>query len=447
MQMDFLKGLTGKIIFPTNASYKEARQEWNRAIQKFPLLIVYCLQKRDVKNAILWARKNDMRVRIRSGGHHYEGYSIGNGVLVIDVSKLNKVELSGDKGFLKVEGGAQNKNVVDVVGPENIPFPAGTCPTVGVSGYTLGGGWGYSSRYLGLGCDSLVEVEMVNYKGEVVIANKSENSDLFWAFKGAGGGNFGVVVSLTFQLPKPVAKLTLVEFFFSKSSYAQMEEYMEIWQRWLRRLDSRMTLSCSLYEGEDGLQIYTRGYFYGVTEEAEKLVEPFRVLKGGEFSFREVTYQAAAEEIFAQYPPSEKFKSTGRFVDRLYSKEEIRKIVYLLKNPPKGSIFASLSLYALGGEIEQVRKRDTAFYYRDASYILGLQSVWEEDQYAQENKDWVVNRFPVLASYTMGSFVNFPFSELPNYEEAYYGQNAMRLNQINKKYDPENFFTFPQGLK
>ncbi|MBD0825585.1 FAD-binding protein, partial [Aestuariibaculum marinum] len=82
----------------------------------------------------------------------------GNGVLVIDISRLNGVAFNEEEGTVKVQGGIQNKDLYQAVGSRGYPFPGGTCPTVGVSGFVLGAGWGFSSRLFGLGCDSLIEL-------------------------------------------------------------------------------------------------------------------------------------------------------------------------------------------------------------------------------------------------------------------------------------------------
>lgn len=89
-----LNGLTGKVVTKSHCEYGKARQEWNRSVQKFPLIIVYCYTKYDVSNAIIWARKKQVDIRIRSGGHHYEGYSVGNNVIVIDISKMDRLEFT-----------------------------------------------------------------------------------------------------------------------------------------------------------------------------------------------------------------------------------------------------------------------------------------------------------------------------------------------------------------
>ncbi len=109
-------------------------------------------------------------------------------VLVIDVSPMKDIRLFDSGKCVVMESGVQNREVYNFVGEKGYPFPGGTCPTVGAAGYTLGGGWGYSSRFLGLGCDSLKAAEIVNYEGKVLTADETCNPDLFWALRGAGGG-------------------------------------------------------------------------------------------------------------------------------------------------------------------------------------------------------------------------------------------------------------------
>lgn len=102
--------------------------------------------------------------------------------------------------YIKVGGGIKNKKLSAELTSRGYPFPGATCPTVGVSGFVTGVGWGLSCRKFGLGCDSLLEIEMINYKGKLIKANNLKNTDLFWAIKGSGGGNYGVIVSMTFSL-------------------------------------------------------------------------------------------------------------------------------------------------------------------------------------------------------------------------------------------------------
>lgn len=448
MSSSFLKGLTGEVVTINDPSYESSRQEWNRAIKKYPLVIVYCERKQDVVNAICWAQRRRVGIRIRSGGHHYEGYSTGDLVLVIDISRLNVLKLDKKRHLLTMEAGAKNTEVYHFVGSKGYVFPGGTCPTVGVSGFTLGGGWGLSSRRYGLGCDNLLEIELINYEGRIIKTNRYCHPDLFWACCGASGGNFGVVVSMTFQLPKLRTKpITLVRFFYVGTTKKKQEKVMDIWQKWLPTLDRRMTLVTSFYNAEgEGLGIFANGFFYGSPNRARKLLEPFMKVEGFRLELEELPFLDAVKKIEETYPPSEKFKSTGRFVQRRYSKQELQAITELIQQPAKGSVYAAISFYALGGAIKEVGSTDTAFYYRNARYILGCQSVWVKNSAASANQKWVRERFEYIKSITEGSYVNFPISNLQNYEREYFGENAERLERINRRYDPYNAFRFPQGL-
>ncbi|MGN4423532.1 FAD-binding protein [Bacillus cereus group sp. MYBK30-1] len=442
------EGLTGEIITRYDYEYEEARQEWNRAVQKFPLAIVYCYTKWDVSNAIIWARENEIAIRIRSGGHHYEGYSIGNNVLVIDISRMNCIQFNQDKNTIKIQGGAQNKQVYDFISSKGYPFPGGTCPTVGVSGYTLGGGWGYSSRYFGLGCDNLIELELIDYTGSLITANESCHKDLFWACRGAGGGNFGIVVSLTFKLPPKVDKVTLVELYWPNASVNIQKEFLHVWQNWLVDLNNKMTIGASIYNSAtEGLAIYGRGLFYGTPEDANIILQDLLHIDGVTTNLQYISFLEAMEIVQSSYPPSEQFKSTARFVQKQYNEEEIEQIISLIQKRATGSVFAAINLYPLGGKVKDINKDETAFYYRDAYYIIGLQSIWEDPIFKKDNVQWFEKRFEHIESITEGSFVNFPYSRLQDYMTAYYGTHANKLRKINKKYDPLNVFTFPQAIK
>jgi len=445
---DFLYGLTGHIVTPFNQCYIEARQGYNRAIQQYPLIIVYCENKSDVSNAVVWSREHCIPIRIRSGGHNYEGFSNGDYSLVIDVSRLDDMSIDKCADQLYIESGVTNGQLYEFVSSKGYPFPGGTCPTVGVSGYSMGGGWGLSCRHLGLGCDSLQEIEMVNYKGDILKASHENNPDLFWACRGAGGGNFGVIVSMTFKLPKKVNKVTLIEIDYLHVNTEEQEKFLNVWQEWLKTADSRITLISRIYNSvNDGLAMLVRGIFYGEPEDAKKIVANFLELEGANYNFEYLTFLEAVTIIGSAYPSSEKFQSASRFVLRDFNCNEISEIVGLIKERPQGSEFAGISMYALGGRVAEVKIDDTAFFYRGAKYIIWLETVWEEPIYAKDNREWVSNQFLYLESVTIGSYVNFPYRKLPDYLEEYYGSHTNSLICIKNKYDPLNIFSFPQGIK
>jgi hypothetical protein len=444
---DFLNGLTGEIILPFEPIYEEARQGFNSAIQQYPLIIVYCMDKEDVANAIQWSRKHGVPIRIRSGGHNYEGYSNGDCTLIIDISKMNDMHINKKKKRLYVQAGVTNMQVYKFLSGKGYPFPGGTCPTVGVSGYSLGGGWGLSCRYFGLGCDNLVEIELINYDGDLIVANRDYNEDLFWALRGAGGGNFGVVVALIFKLPPKVNNVTLIEIDYLHVTQKEQETFLQTWQEWFQTADNRMTLISRIYNSEaDGLAMLVRGFFYGNTEEAKEMIKDFLELKNAVYNIEYLPFIEAVTIIGSSYPESEKFASGSRFVLRNFNISEINKITALIKEPPEGSVFAGISMYALGGRVSELGINETAFFYRNAKFIIWLETVWEDNEYAKENKTWLNKQFPTLEESTTGSYVNFPYGEQKDYLENYYGCHKVKLRRIKTKYDPFNIFSFPQGI-
>jgi hypothetical protein len=386
-------------------------------------------------------------LRIRSGGHNYEGYSNGDCTVVIDVSEMNGLEIDESAGLLRIGGGVINRQLYAFVSSYGYPFPGGTCPTVGVSGYALGGGWGLSCRHLGLGCDSLEEVEMVDADGNLITASQTVNPELFWACRGAGGGNFGVVVSMLFRLPAKVERVTLIELDYLHAGAARQEDFLKAWGAWLQQADSRMTLLGRAYQTErDGSAMLLRGIFYGEPEEAEQMLQGFFALEPTAYSLAYVPFLEAVEIIGSSYPPYEKFSAVSRFASRENISTHASLLVRMIEERPPGSVFEGLSLYALGGKVAETGMDETAFYYRNTDSILWLETVWEDGRFAAENQRWVVERLPALASITTGAYVNFPYRCLPCPLEEYYGQHVDRLRAVKRQYDPCNVFTFPQGI-
>lgn len=438
----------GEIVTPNDVEYEKDRQVWNRAIQKYPAAILYCASKEDVISALKFCVINNIDFRIRSGGHNYEGYSIGDDVIVIDVSRMKKVNINELDNTVKIEAGVQNSELYEYLGARGYPFPGGTCPTVGVVGYTLGGGWGLSSRLFGLGSDNAVEFELVDYKGNLITANRDCNRDLFWALRGCGGGNFGIVTSITFRLPPKLNKVTLFTIYYQKTSLLEQADIMDVFQNLYETLDRRVNMRTSFYNSEEeGIASFIIGLFYGEVEELKEILEPLLVLPKADSYFEYTTFLNAIQKVGEIYPDSEKFKSTGRFANRLYSKYELLKLASSIQKRAIGSVFAAITFYGLGGAVKDTGKYETAFYYRDSNYIIGVQSVWEDPIYAEESKAWVENRLNFIETITKGSYVNFPYSPLMNYEKQYYGGNLCRLRCINEKYDPLNIFNYPQGIK
>lgn len=443
------RGLTGKVVTKKSEEYNASIICWNRAIERYPLVIVYCFNEDDVINAIKWARENNIEIRVRSGAHSYEGYSTGNDVAIIDVSNLNKIYIDEEKLIAKIGGGVRNREAYEAFGARGYAFPGGGCPTVGVPGLILGGGWGYSSRFLGLASDSLLEAELIDYKGDKLIVNKEENSELFWALMGSGGCNFGVITSMTIKIKEKANMGTLIYINYPSISKEDNIEIILSLQELYKVLDRKMNLKTAIYNSrEKGRGVKITGLFYGNSKDAKEILKPLLDITNNiEITIEDKSILECNRWIQDSHPDYEKYKSTGRFINRNYIKEEIEELIKIVDTPAKGYDYTAITFYGAGGAIRDVDKLDSAYYYRDANFIMGIQSVWEVDKYAEENKEWVNENFKTLKALTNGSFVNFPIIGLENYEEEYYGKNIKKLREIKAKYDPYNVFTYPQVIK
>lgn len=448
MKYDF-STLTGEVITRESFKYEEARICWNRAINKYPLAIIFCENEKDVINSIEWARKNSLPIRIRSGRHHYEGYSTGNDVIVIDVSRMNKIDLYEDKMIVKIQGGARNRELYEALNSKGYPFPGGGCPTVGVAGFTLGGGWGYSSRLFGLGCDRLLELEMIDFKGNKVVANNNLNRDLFWACRGAGSGNFGVVTSMTFKVPNKIEMATLINLDCQHLSEETIINIADIYQYEFENLDRRANFKLAIYNSQErGLGAKITGVFYGDKEEAHKIITRFiNASSNVKLELDYLTVLEVNRRIQDSHPDYEKYKSGGRVVINKLTKENFSMILDIIKSKLDGSTYSAITLYGLGGAVSDISSDSTAFCYRNAKFILGFQSVWEDDSQAAYNSIWVRENYKKLESITQGAFVNFPIDCNENYTSAYFGDNVISIEKVKNKYDAENIFNFEQGVK
>ncbi|RVA23448.1 FAD-binding oxidoreductase, partial [Mesorhizobium sp. M7A.F.Ca.CA.004.11.2.1] len=195
----FSAQLRGKMLSEGDAAYDEARTVWNATVDRLPGLIVCCVGASDVVSAVNFARENRLLVSVRGGGHNIAGSAVCDGGLMIDLSLMKsvRVDVAGRRAW--VGPGATLADVDKETQAFGLVVPTGINSTTGISGLTLGGGFGWITRKFGLTIDNLASADVVTADGKLLRASKTENPDLFWALRG-GGGNFGVVTAFEFHL-------------------------------------------------------------------------------------------------------------------------------------------------------------------------------------------------------------------------------------------------------
>src|SRR5437870_5481790 len=219
--------LQGNVVVPGDAAYAQARVLFDTRFDGIhPHAVVFCESLTDVERTVRWARRHQLRIAPRSGGHSYGGYSLSPGV-VVDVSRLSRVALAPNRRAV-VGAGARLIEVYAGLWEHGLTVPAGTCPTVGIAGLTLGGGIGFGARKFGLTCDNLVEATVVTASGRALVCNAHEHADLYWALRGGGGGNFGIVTRLVFRT-HPVANVATCTL---EWPWADARRVVQAWQKW-----------------------------------------------------------------------------------------------------------------------------------------------------------------------------------------------------------------------
>jgi hypothetical protein len=456
-----------KVYYPWNAGYNSLRLNVNRHFNVFPLIILMAESLEDIKRGFKFAKKHKIQLSIRAGAHNNEGYSLCSGI-VIDQSKLNKVSVNLDdiqsnklKIKVTVEAGAVLGHVIKELSEYKLAISSGTCPNVGISGLTLGGGVGFLMRKYGITSDNLIELKIILADGSHVKVNKHKYSDLFWACQGGAGGNFGIVTSFTFYAHH-VHDVSIFELDYDVK---YLELVLTLWQKWapsvINDLTSEFDISsenslmvkqmCAnnkLFKPFDTTTISVVGLYIGSKEELEVLLQPFFDLNIPTTNkvIEAVTYRESADYFAGKPHRLPFFKNKSSFVDTALNANNIETIKELFNNAPYDS---RLELQAFGGAVNKVNTTSTAFPHRNSLYWCGFSTLWYDENDAKNHEQWITNLWEKFQPFSNNHcYVNFSDSDLGNnYMEYYYGENKDKLIEIKKKYDPDYIFDFPQVIR
>jgi FAD/FMN-containing dehydrogenase len=371
---------------------------------------------------------------------------------------MNSVQFNETTGQAKVGSGIRMLELSERLFSFGVTIPMATGPTVGLGGLCLGGGVGLTTRLLGLTCDSLVSVEMVTADGELIFANLDENPDLFWALRGGGGGNFGVVTSFLFDT-HPISKVGLFSFTYPWEKFVVA---VDGWQRWAPFADWGLTSLVSLRS--DRL-ICIQGQYTGGPEGLERLeslLEPLTSLEPLWSDISIVSAMDAAVTTFGLNPDmptwsrpvygaGQLFKSASCVatnlvpLDGIYALKSGIETAPLLREAPSQP--SMVQLLSGGGQASVPLTTDTAVFYRDALFIVQIDGYWTAADDREDTYQWVRNLRESLAAFTTGAYVNYVDSGLgEQWLEAYYGENAERLCEVKSRYDSTDFFHFRQSI-
>jgi FAD/FMN-containing dehydrogenase len=453
---DLARRLTGHLLRPGDAMYPAAAAiNATRYAGARPEGIAVCLSPQDAAACVTWARETGILFAVRSGGHSYAGFSTSDG-LIIDVKGMRAVAVDPATNTATVAGGANNADVAAGLTPYGVYFPGGRCPTVGVSGLTLGGGWGFSCRHLGMTCDSLLSTDVVTASGDIITASETEHPDLFWAVRGAGGGNFGVHTAFTYRV---VATGDATVFSLSWSggdtgalvdaiSRMQVNAPRELGLRLAVRSQSRTPLT-----EPAPLEIDMIGLHWGSPEEVEALLAPVEQVQAADTrTVQGMSFPAAREYLAATTPTGTYGIKTGFVHGPLPAAGITTMLEWIAKMPgvPSRAQESTAGLYCWGGKVNDLAPDANAFVHRDADFLFKCEVLWEP----QDDPDLIAANLAWLDAYQAamqpylsgGAYQNFTDRNQADWQHAYYGQNFDRLVEVKRAWDPDNLFHFPQSI-
>ncbi len=447
-----LTGFSGSVIPRGHADYETARAVYNAMIDKSPLLIARAKTPADVVTAVQAARRLDLLLAVRGGGHNGGGLGTCDDGLVLDLAELHAVEVDPDAKTVRVGGGCTWGQVDRATGEHGLATPSGIVSTTGVGGLTLGGGLGHLTRAYGLTIDNLLGADVVLADGRQVRASATEEPDLFWALRG-GGGNFGVVTSFTFRL-NDVSRFVGGPTFWPVEDGADvLKAYREFIGSAPRRLNGFFVYTQVPPAPPFPEELHLRpvcGVVWacvGDEEEAAAAMAPLldslpEPLLHGAAPMAHAALQSAFDAL---YPKGQQWYWRADFVKTV---PDPAVEIHQRFGSALPTFASTMHLYPIDGAAHDVGPDETAWGYRDAMWGSVFAGVGPEPSDAEAVRQWSIDYFEALHPYSAGgAYVNMMMDEGEDRVRASYRDNYPRLAEIKAEYDPENLFRVNQNIK
>lgn len=434
--------MTGELLTSHDADYHTARRLVNYRFDCRPSMIARCRTSEDVALAVMFAREHDLEIAIRSGGHSVAGHSVGNDGMMIDLSQMRAIDIDPIKRTARIQPGATNGDVVLATAQHGLATTTGTCATVGMGGSTLGGGIGWLMGRFGMTIDNVLECEMVTAEGEIVIANDQENPDLFWALRG-GGGNFGVVTSITYQLHPLDQVLGGMLIFPLAAAPLALRVYRHITSN---APDELLAHAVMTSVPDFGRALIIQAVYSGENlSEGERLLAPLRTF--GPPPIDLIAPRSYAETYMMLTPP---LQPGLTFYDTAYTLRQpsdaaLDEMIALANEQP--TPFALINMHQIHGAATRVAPDATAFALREPHYAVLNGAMWMQGTGATETA-WAREAHTRMQPHaSKGLYVNFLGDEGEGAVRDAYRANYNRLVAIKTRYDRDNVFHRNQNIR
>jgi FAD/FMN-containing dehydrogenase len=441
------QALRGPLLQPSDTGFGEARSIWNGMVTKQPALIAQVSGSTDVITCVNFAREHGLPLSIRGGGHNITGTALCEGGLMIDMSLRRSVRVDAGRKIVRAEPGTTWGDVDHETQPFGLVVPGGIVSNTGVAGFTLGGGFGWTSRKFGYAADNLISVDVVTADGEFRRASKTENADLFWALCG-GGGNFGVVTSFEFRAHQhgpralcgmvvyPMAQARLVMQRYRQITVAAPDELCCLLI--LRRAPAASNLPAEVHDKPIAVvAVCWAGDPAGGSDAVLSLKALGRPLADTiapkPFVQHQTMLDAGAPFGRRYYWKSDYFAEIGDgLIDVMV--EHAERVT---------SPHSSVLLMHLHGAPARIDPTSNAVGSRTAPYVLNIQAAWERPQEDQHHVAWARAYWTAVRPFSTGSaYINFMTEDegQARVHAAYGDKVYARLREIKADFDPGNLF-------
>jgi FAD/FMN-containing dehydrogenase len=443
--------LRGRVVEPDAPDYDEARKLYNAMIDKRPALIAHCVDVADVIAAVNFGREAGLDIAIRCGGHNGPGLGSVDDGLMIDLSGLKGIRVDQEVGTAQVAGGSLFGDIDHATHAFGRATPGGIISTTGAGGLILGGGIGHLTRKCGLSIDNILAADVVLADGSVVTADENHHEDLFWALRG-GGGNFGVVTSLTLRL-HPVSTIVGGPMLWHLDRAADVlrwyREFLPAAPEDLNGFFAFVTVPPAPPFPEELHLQKMCGVVWcwtGAVDGADAALAEARALPelalDGVQPMPLPMLQSAFDPI---YPPGDQWYWRADFFEEIPDDAVERHVEFAEKLPTWKS---TMHLYPIDGAAHRVGPRDTPWAYRNARWAQVMVGVDPDPASAEAIKSWTVDYWDALHPYSAGgAYVNMMMEEGQERVQASYGDNYERLAGVKREYDPSNVFHVNQNIR
>jgi FAD/FMN-containing dehydrogenase len=429
--------IDGHVITPESSEYDAARSIFNRAFDRHPAVIVRCAIPTDVVRALEFAQTKHLPLAVRAGGHSRLGFGMCDGGVVIDLSAMKRVEVDTGRQVARAEAGALVRDLDTATQRFGLATTSGGCPSVGIAGFTLGGGEGRLMEKYGAACDNLLSAQVVTVDGRQVEASPESNPDLFWAIRG-GGGNFGVVTMLEYQL-HPVNHVLSGALTYPAG---RIPELLQAFVKFLAEASDEMDAFAQLLPSEQGRRLKIDVCYCGDPRTGNDLLRSLRVLKPQDDSVKIMSYlEAQAAGGFLAAPVAH--FQTNLFLRELSGPSIVAIATAINDAPPTCKVI----IVPLRGAVSRVAPTDTAFALREPGYEIDITGVWNAPAEKAEAVQWVHATRDDLQPFAHGVYINQLGDTSEQLVRSGYGPNYARLVAIKKKYDPNNVLRLNQNIK